>query len=219
MFTADGRAFGEEYSAEDIADFRTLIEPDRFLVACDPADGTIVGITGDFPFDVTLPGGDRCARPGRLLGVRRRDTPAARCCCVRCWPSNAVGFVEAGAAVSLLTASEGGIYGRFGYGVATRHRWVEITRRRGRPPGRRARPGWGSDRRPRRGPQGGCRDPPTVAAATPGAVSRSDAWWDELIRDREQHRHGASVLFHLLHPDGYASYRIRRGEQDRMRGA
>jgi predicted acetyltransferase len=44
-------------------------------------------------------------------------------------------------------------------------------------------------------------------------VSRSDAWWDELIRDRERHRHGASVLFHMLHPDGYASYRIRRGEQ------
>ena len=64
VFTADGRAFGEEYSAEDIADFRTLIEPDRFLVACDPADGTIVGITGDFPFDVTLPGGTVVPAPG-----------------------------------------------------------------------------------------------------------------------------------------------------------
>ncbi|WP_219418318.1 sterol carrier protein domain-containing protein [Pseudonocardia nigra] len=39
-------------------------------------------------------------------------------------------------------------------------------------------------------------------------MSRSDAWWDDALRDRESRRGGASGLFHLAHPDGYASYRI-----------
>jgi predicted acetyltransferase len=45
-------------------------------------------------------------------------------------------------------------------------------------------------------------------AGQPGAVSRTEAWWDDLLADREWRRHGGSALFHLVHPDGYASYRI-----------
>jgi predicted acetyltransferase len=212
MFTADGRAFGEEYSAEDIDDLRTLIDPDRFLVACDPADGSIVGITGDFPFDVTLPGGTVLPVPG-VSWVSVAVTHRRRGVLRALLTEQHRGFVEAGAAVSLLTASEGGIYGRFGYGVATRHRWVEIARRQAVLRAGVPDPGGvrlvGPDELRKAAPEIHRR----WAATTPGAVSRSDAWWDELIRDRERHRHGASVLFHMLHPDGYASYRIRRGEQ------
>ena len=178
MFTADGRAFGEEYSAEDIADFRTLIEPDRFLVACDPADGTIVGITGDFPFDVTLPGGTVLPAPG-VSWVSVAVTHRRRGVLRALLAEQHRGFVEAGAAVSLLTASEGGIYGRFGYGVATRHRWVEITRRQASSgPACPTRVGCGwpaptrSARRLPRSTDGGPR-PPRVRcpAATPGGTS------------------------------------------------
>lgn len=42
-----------------------------------------------------------------------------------------------------------------------------------------------------------------------GAVAQR-AWWDVLFLDRSAFRRGGSTLFFLLHPDGYASYRIRR---------
>jgi predicted acetyltransferase len=54
------------------------------------------------------------------------------------------------------------------------------------------------------------------AALTPGALSRSDVWWDGLLADHERHRHGASALFHLAHPDGYISYRMDRGRTCRV---
>jgi predicted acetyltransferase len=33
-------------------------------------------------------------------------------------------------------------------------------------------------------------------------------WWDNRLLDREHQRRGATGLFHLVHADGYASYRI-----------
>ena len=213
MFTADGRAFGVDYTAADISDFRPLFEPDRFLLATDPVDGTIIGITGDFPFEVTLPGGAAVPAPG-VSWVSVAVTHRRRGILRALLTDQHRGFVAAGAAVSLLTASEGGIYGRFGYGTATRHRWIEITRRQA--VFRADAPNAGGVR---------LADTDEIrklapaihqrwVAITPGALSRSDAWWDAMLADRESHRHGASPLFHLLHADGYASYRIRRTDDD-----
>jgi predicted acetyltransferase len=50
------------------------------------------------------------------------------------------------------------------------------------------------------------------ARITPGAVSRSEGWWHVLLVDREHNRHGSSRMYHLAHPDGYASYRMRRSD-------
>ena len=91
-------------------------------------------VTGDFPFDVTLPGGTVLPVPG-VSWVSVAVTHRRRGVLRALLTEQHRGFVEAGAAVSLLTASEGGIYGRFGYGVATRHRWVEIARRLSVSPG------------------------------------------------------------------------------------
>jgi predicted acetyltransferase len=46
-------------------------------------------------------------------------------------------------------------------------------------------------------------------AQTPGALSRTGAWWDQLLLDRESQRGGMSALFHLVHADGYVSYRVK----------
>jgi predicted acetyltransferase len=213
MFVADGRAFGVDYNPVDIADFGPLFEPDRFLLACDPTDGTILGITGDFPFAVTLPGGTAIPAPGVSwvsVAVTHRRHGILRALMTE----QHRGFIAAGMAVSLLTASEGGIYGRFGYGTATRHRWVEISRRRAvfradvpDPGGVRLAD---TDEIRKLAPAIHRR----WVATTPGALSRSDAWWDAMLADREGRRHGASALFHVLHADGYASYRIRRTGDD-----
>jgi predicted acetyltransferase len=205
LFRVDGRAFGIHYSEPAAADVEELIEPERFLLAEDPRDGA-VGITGSFPFDLTVPGGGTVAAPGvTWVGVsvvhRRRGILRAL------MAAQHRAFVAQGVALSLLTASEGGIYGRFGYGVATTDRSVEISRRRiafrdGVPD------------------PGGVREVDTDelrvlapaihrrwAAVTPGALARSDAWWDVLLADREHQRRGGTALFHLVHPDGYASFR------------
>ena len=50
----DGRAFGVRYTDDEIENLvRPLFEPDRFLVACDPDNGGILGVTGDYPFELT----------------------------------------------------------------------------------------------------------------------------------------------------------------------
>jgi predicted acetyltransferase len=111
--------------------------------------------------------------------------------------------------VALLTASEGAIYGRFGYGVTTINRTFEINRRR-------------TEFRADAPDPGGVRYveqetarkvAPEVhrrwCAITPGAVSRNDAVWDWQMRDEERWRDGGSALFYLVHADGFASYRVR----------
>jgi predicted acetyltransferase len=220
---ADGRGFGFHYRDTDIEDFRPLFEPDRYLLAEDHsggedhADGAaqpgrIVGITGSFPFDVTLPGGATLAVPG-VTWVSVAVTHRRRGILRALIEEQHRGFVADGCAVSLLTASEGSIYGRFGYGITTVHRAVEISRRR-------------ATFRPGAPDPGGVREVDSTearlllpeihrrwTAGVPGALSRSDAWWDSLLLDREWRRDGGTALFHLVHADGYASYRIDQGER------
>ena len=208
---ADGRAFGVHYSAQDLDAFAALFDPDRFLLATDPEDGSVLGATGSFPFDVTMPGGGTLPAPG-VTWVSVAATHRRRGILRALMTEQHRDFVDGGAAVSLLTASEGGIYGRFGYGVATTHRAVEITRNR-------------AVFRPDAADPGGVRQVDTAelreiapavhrrwAADTPAVLARNDAWWDVLTRDPESHRHGGTALFHLAHPDGYASYRFVHGE-------
>jgi len=212
LAAADGRAFGFHHTSQDLDDFRRLYEPERFLLARDPADGGIVGVTGSFTFDVTMPGGRPLATQGVTwvsVAVTHRRQGVLR----GLLEQQHREFAEEGLALSVLTASEGGIYGRFGYGQAGRERTVRIDRRlaRMRPDARVA---------------GDVRQVDTErvralapdvhrrwAALTPGAVSRNDNWWDVLLLDREHDRDGGTPLFHLLHPDGYASYRIHHDDR------
>jgi predicted acetyltransferase len=209
---ADGRAFGVHYTDTDLEDIRPLFDPDRFLLARHGGDGQILGVTGSFPFDVTLPGGGTLPAPG-VTWVSVAVTHRRRGILRALMEEQHRSFAAEGLAVSLLTASEGGIYGRFGYGTATVHRSVEITRRRAA--FRSGVPDPGGVRQIET-PEARRRFPKIHrrwAALTPGAVSRSDAWWDGLMLDRESRRGGATALFHLVHNDGYASYRLDHSER------
>jgi predicted acetyltransferase len=208
----DGRAFGVRYTQEEIDTLvRPLFDPDRFLLACDPDDGRILGVTGDYPFELTLPGGTSLPAAG-VTWVSVATTHRRRGILRMLMHEQHRRLVERGYGVALLTASEAAIYGRFGYGPATVEHAVRIDRRR-------------------TGFRAGVPDPDGVrqvevdearrlapdvhrrwCARTPGALSRSPAWWDNLLSDPEYRRRGASPLFHLLHADGYAAYRVAHGE-------
>lgn len=203
----DARAFGNPQSDADLANFRPLFEPDRFLLACDPDSGAIVGVTGSIPLEVTLPGGAVLSAPG-VTWVSVDPTMRRRGILRAMFAEQHAGFVEDGVPLSLLTASEGAIYGRFGYGVTTRDRSFEILRRRAA--FRTDVPDPGGVRYVEA--EAARKHAPEVhrrwCARTPGAVSRSDALWDAWFRDDERWRGGGTALFYLAHPDGFASYRI-----------
>jgi predicted acetyltransferase len=208
---ADGRGFGLHYSEQDLDDFRPLFEPERYLLACEPDDGVILGVAGSFSFEVTMPGGAALPTQG-VTWVSVATTHRRRGILRDLMREQHQGFAEEGLALSLLTASEGGIYGRFGYGQAGRSRTVQVQRRLVR--FRRDAPGLGGVRLVDAA-EARVRAPEVHrrwAALTPGAVSRDDRWWDCLLLDRPDHRDGATGLFHLLHADGYASYRIHHAD-------
>ena len=53
-----------------------------------------------------------------------------------------------------------------------------------------------------------------VRPAIPGFVDRSQAWWDALFSDLEEHRRGAGPLLFALHQtagdiDGFVAYRVK----------
>ncbi|WP_300008466.1 GNAT family N-acetyltransferase [Pseudonocardia sp.] len=204
----DGRAFGFHYGEQELDDLRGVLDPDRFVMVHD--GDTLVGTAGSYEFAVTPPGGEPVPAEG-VTWVSVAATHRRRGILRTMITELHRGYVEAGVPLALLTASEGGIYGRFGYGVATVNRTVEIDRRQ-------------ADFRPDVPDPGGVRYAETDevrervpdihrrwCARHPGALSRSAAWWDFTLLDRPHQRRGGTARFHLLHADGYAAYRMDGG--------
>lgn len=204
---ADGRAFGIHHTDPELTDELALVDPTRFLLARDGDD--VAGVTGDFPFHVTVPGGASLEIPG-VSWVSVAPTHRRRGVLRSLMWTQHRRFLDAGMAISALIATEGGIYGRFGYGPATVDRSVEIDRTRVQFRADTPDPGgvWLAEAGE------ALAHAPAVherwRRRVPGALSRSAARWDLLLRDREPQRGGSSALFFLLHPDGFASYRIDR---------
>ncbi|MFN3219090.1 MAG: GNAT family N-acetyltransferase [Acidimicrobiales bacterium] len=201
IVAADGQAFGITYTPEDVEAAAAMNDLERFRVALDGSD--IVGIAGSFEKELTLPGGAivsctavtwvSVAVTHRRRGLLRslmeavHDDGAAR-----------------GEAVLALTASEGAIYQRFGYGVATRYTVSSIDRRRT------------NVRDEYRPPHGSVRlvDPTAELDALverydryrrsqPGELSRDHTWIRELIR------RWSPGLVVALHDDGYAAWKVK----------
>ncbi len=114
--------------------------------------------------------------------------------------------------IAALTATQGGIYGRFGYGPATIERGLSVQRRlatfhhdvpdaggvRLVAPGEHREQLMDIYDRWRR--------------VTPGGLECPGVLWDDLLADREADRDGGTAWFAFLHPDGYALYRVRHGD-------
>ena len=206
-------SFGIQLDDEGIEVEAEAVEVDRTLAVFDRT--SMVATAGAFSFQLMLPGLRTAPAAGvSYVGVqpthRRRGL-------LRAMMRRQLDDVRhRGEALAVLTASEGGIYGRFGYGPATFVANYEIER-----PARLART-----------PEGSIRlVSADVAAETfprvydearrgrPGEVDRSQPWWHSFFADCEGRRSGAGPLFHAVRTgpgsevDGYVSYRFdRRGE-------
>jgi len=207
LFAADGRGFGVTYEPDEPAHRRPVMDLSRFRIAVE--GGAIVGVSGAFTLDLTVPGGAALPMGGvkwvSVAATHRRQGVLRRLLAEVHADIDAREEPVAG-----LSASEGGIYGRFGYGVASQLRRVSIDTRTARLRDE-VTPKPGSVRFLEAAearavvPQlwDRCR------VQTPGETSRSPVWWDMAFADQSKGVDGSSAVFRLGHDDGYAAYRIR----------
>ncbi|MGW8954702.1 GNAT family N-acetyltransferase [Streptomyces sp. NPDC055709] len=185
-------AFHETEPQEATDLWQTLAEPQRCLVVQDR--GAIAGTAGVFSFRMTVPGGRLADTAGVSMvsvqpSLRRRGVLSAL------MHHQLETLQHQGEPLAVLTASEAPIYGRFGYGVATRQLSLDIASRRVR-------------LAPSAGDTGAVltvEDPYKALDACeefyarqvplrPGMLTRADGWEHLPLLDPPAWRHGAAPL-------------------------
>lgn len=210
-------AFGDDPRRDALEQLRAITELDRTLAAYE--GDRIVATAGAHSFTLTVPGPEQLPAAGvtqvgvlpthRRRGIlstlmrRQLDDVAAR-----------------GEPLAVLLCSESSIYGRYGYGPATYDVQVEIERAHARFTGLDGTPGRlrlvGADEAGKLLP--GCYD--AVRHRMVGAVTRSEPYWRELLRDPEFDRDGWGRRFDVIHErapgdvDGFVTYRMKLDAAD-----
>ena len=208
---AASAAFGVALEDDDFTRESKSLARDRLIAAFD--DGTPVGLTAAYEFDLTIPGGTLRAPGVTWVGVlpthRRRGI-------LRELMRRQLNDVhERGEPLAILWASEAAIYGRFGYGLAAPSVGIEADR---------ARFGLRDDPGPRAIVRlleletafPVLRDVyERIRPGVPGMLSRNEHWWREhKLADPERWRQGAGPKFYaVVELDGtaeaYAMYRVK----------
>ena len=208
---AIGHYFGWVPTAEQTESIMSYLPLDRMHAAFD--DGDIVGGAGVYPFEVTVSGGPMQCAGVTIVGVL--PTHRRRGILRRMMTAQLADIRERGEPIASLWASEDTIYGRYGYGAASRSGHVLLPRA-------------SADLRPDLPPREGrvrLIDHDEALRAFPriyerlrqrrvGFVLRSKEWWStRILDDNEWRRGGAGPLNRVLleldgRPAGYAIYRI-----------
>ena len=122
----DARNFGISYTPERIEQARLIHDLSRFELALDGKE--IVAIVGAYSLQVTLPGGGQVPMGG-LTWVSTAATHRRQGLLSRLMSRTMDDIDRRDEPVAMLGASEGGIYERYGFGVATQLRVTAIDRR------------------------------------------------------------------------------------------
>ena len=169
---ADGYGFGDRGLPEEHMAW-AVDEIDRTVAGF--VDGQIVATGRNYSLEITMPGGG-VLPAGGVSWISTRPTHRRRGALRQIMTYLVLESRDRGEPMSLLTASEGGIYSRFGYGVATEKASLAV--------GKsvtefRTAPTVGTVRIVESGVGAEIGRPlfEQVRLARAGAVSRSDAWW------------------------------------------
>ncbi|WP_237569829.1 enhanced intracellular survival protein Eis [Mycolicibacterium lacusdiani] len=207
-------SFGSTWHPETFTAWRTAMPPRSSVVVADGDD--LVGQAHYLDFELTVPGGAVLPTAGiTWVGVapthRRRGLLRAM------YTELHDRFAENGYPLAALTATEGGIYGRFGYGPATVDTEFSLDRRFARFHHDAPDPGGVRIVRPveHRDDLAAIYD--RYRRITPGGLARPTPLWDDLLADWEDSRGGGTAWFCLLHDDGYLLYRMFRGSARTVR--
>lgn len=194
--------FGEPSTADIAAAEWSVLDNNQVLVVTDGdiGSGPVVGTASFYGFDLTVPGGATVPVAGVTnVGVlpthRRRGI--LRQLMVRAHDD----FAAAGMAASVLNATDARIYGRFGYGVASRYASVVCD------PPRSAFVNLPEPRRLELMRSADAADvlPGLYAAAAPhrpATLSRSAAWWQMMLAPTAIWKGGGHHEVVVAHPDG-----------------
>ncbi len=203
-------AFGVHAESEDIERERLVFEPKRSLAVFD--SGRIVGTAGAFSLTLTVPGG-QLPMPGvTVVGVH--PTHRRQGILTSMMRRQLDDFRDQGEIIAGLWASEGAIYGRFGYGAATFATSLRI---------RRNNTSFVSYERTGRtsllDKDSARKLFPSiyerVASRYPGTVSRPGEWWRYLTTESKHWSGGFSPMFFGIYEsskgeaEGYVIYRIK----------
>jgi predicted acetyltransferase len=204
--------FGNEMSPENAEQFAAWIDVERMHAAWD--GDRVVGGAGAFSYRMSVPGGGSVPAGGvtvvGVLPTHRRQgvlTSMMRAQLEDCRAR--------GDAAAFLWASEATIYGRFGYGLASRNGDMTLAKER---------TAFAVPFEPRGtvrliGPDEAAQTfPPLyerVFAQRPGLSARSKAWWEtRRLHDDPAHRQGGPKNLALLEldgePAGYAIYKVKQ---------
>ena len=210
MYLVDEHAFHTAWPAEpEIEHFRGRYEFDRSLAAFD--GDLIAGSACAFSLLLSVPG-EVLAAAG-VSGVAVRPTHRRRGILRRLMTRQLADIHDGGEAVAALWASESGIYGRFGYGLASQVASFAIeTGDRLLAPGAPSDPGLKlrvAD--PQRSRRELAKVYDTLLPSRPGLFARDDRWWDAALYDPDYRRHGRAPLRCVLAEDsagprGYVLY-------------
>jgi predicted acetyltransferase len=205
-------AFGYSPKEDEIRRIGRVLDMERTIAAFD--GDSMIGTAADFEFTLTVPGGKLPAAGVTMVGVlpshRRRGV-------LRQMMHKQLADIHArGEPLAALWASEGNIYYRFGYGVATLYSRIDIERSRAG--FRHELPSSGRitivdgdkavdvlDGVYRR-----------VCDITPGMFERSRDWWEaHRLADPEDERDGGGPLFKAVwevdgRAEAYALYRVHQ---------
>jgi len=205
--------FGEDPRDADRDADRSVFEPERSLAGVDR--DSIIATAAIFSRDMTVPGGPRPVAGVTMVSVA--PTHRRRGILTEMMRRQLTELHELQREpVAALWASEGGIYGRFGYGLAARRclltgRTAELRLRSGADLGSgRIRLAGSEEARPRL-----VEVYEQLRAHQVGWLDRRDRWWDYRLYDPEHWRQGATALRYALNMEedgrvtGYGVYRIK----------
>jgi predicted acetyltransferase len=201
----DATSFGVFGHPESLAAWRSLMPSGSSVLACDGDD--VVGTSHYLDLRLTVPGGAVLPVAG-VTFVAVAPTHRRRGILRTMYTELHSRIADAGFPIAGLTASEGGIYGRFGYGPATIEQEFSVDRRFARFRDDAPDPGGVRMVKPADHRDDLAEIYERWRLRTPGGLVRPKALWDELLADRQWVRRGGTEWFAFLHPDGYALYRV-----------